>query len=60
MSTMTELAKIEEIKKVIEGLNEIKKTVNAAGNNKYASSVLKTVNRAILDAEWEKTRLLLG
>lgn len=60
MSTTTELAKIEEINKVIEGLNEIKKAVNAAGGNKYASSILKTVNREILKADWEKTRLLLG
>jgi len=60
MSTATELAKIEQIKKVIEGLEEIKKTVYAAGGNKYASRVLKSVNTALLDAEWEKTRLLFG
>ena len=57
---METTTKIEEINKVIEGLNEIKKAINAAGNNKYASSVLKTVNREILKADWEKTRLLLG
>jgi hypothetical protein len=57
MSTTTEITQIEQ---VIEGLIEIKRSITVNGGNKYASSILKAANSAILSAEWEKTRLLLG
>lgn len=56
MEMTPELTRITEI---LEGLNEIKRSVNSNGYNKYTSRVLKTVNVAILDAEREKNRLLV-
>lgn len=57
---MTTLADIDKMDEILDGLREIKRSVELNGKNKYGSPVLRAINEAILRAEFQRDWLATG